>query len=66
MDDNSERKRGRGRPLKEDSFNERLNIRVGENDADMLNHLMIETERTKSDIIRSAIKFYYNYMVSKH
>ena len=66
MDDKSEYKRGRGRPAKEDSFNERLNIRVGENDADMLNHLVIETDRTKSDIVRSAIKFYYNYMVTKH
>lgn len=66
MEDNDEQICKRGRPAKEDSFNERLNIRVGENDADMLNHLMIETERTKSDIVRSAIKFYYNYMVSKH
>lgn len=66
MGDNDEQLRRRGRPMKEDSFNERLNIRVCEDDTDMLNHLMIETDRTKSDIVRSAIKFYYNYMLSKH
>lgn len=66
MEDNNEQLRGRGRPEKEDSLNDRINIRVGEGDTDMLNHLMIETDRTKSDIVRSAIKFYYNYMISKH
>ena len=66
MEDNIEQLRGRGRPAKNDSFNDRIIFRVGEDDTDMLNHLMIETDRTKSDIIRSAIKFYYNYMVSKH
>lgn len=65
MEDNDEQIGKKGRPAKEDSFNERIIIRVGENDTDMLNHLMIETERTKSDIVRSAIKFYYNYMISK-
>lgn len=65
MNDNFEEKRGRGRPKKDDSFNEVTIFRNREIEREMLEHLMYETDRSKSDIIRSAIRFYYNYMMNK-
>lgn len=60
MNDNFEDKRGRGRPLKEDSFRNQLHIRLGEDVNNMLIQIMYETDQSKSDIIRSAIRMYYN------
>lgn len=59
MDDNFEERRGRGRPKKENTIDQRMEIRIRGVEADMLNEMMYETDQTKSDIVRSAIRFYY-------
>lgn len=54
-------KRGRGRPLKGDKFDRRMEIRMKSPEVDMLNEIMEETELTKSEIVREAIGYYYDH-----
>ena len=49
----------RVRPKKEESINGRLEIRIGPKEQAALNHMVIESDRTKSDIIRRALMLYY-------
>ena len=58
MNDNFEEKRGRG-------YDGVEIFRTSDTERDMLNRLMIETDRSKSDIIRSAIHFYYRNVMNR-
>lgn len=53
-------KRKRGRPRKEESIDGRLEIRIGPQERAALEHMLIESDRTKSDLIRRALMMYYN------
>lgn len=57
MNDNFEEKRG--------GFDSMEILRVSATERDMLNRLMYETDRSKSDIIRSAIHFYYRHVMNR-
>jgi hypothetical protein len=64
MDDKNlienEVKRGRGRPAVRGEANiGRLEIRVGRGERDALEHMLIESDKTKSDLVRKAIMLYY-------
>jgi hypothetical protein len=55
-----ENKRGRGRPVKKgDGNNVRLDVRIGRDEQEALEHMLIESDRNKSEIIRRAIMLYY-------
>lgn len=58
MDEEFE-KRGRGRPKKGSGFEERLEIRIGPGEQEAIDHMLIESDRSKSEIIRRAIMLYY-------
>lgn len=60
MNDKSQHKRDRGRPLKDGAMRNRLHILLSNDDEEKLNHLTIETDMTKSEIIRKALAHYYN------
>ena len=53
-------KRGRGRPKKEESYTEMICTRLDDKDMSMLQHLEIESEDTRSDIMRKALRTYYH------
>lgn len=51
-------KRNRGRPKKEGSKNCRCEVRMSEDDLDILNNIMLKTGKNKAEIIREAIDLY--------
>lgn len=53
-------KRGRGRPKKGDGVGDRLDIRIGSGEKTALEHMLVESDRTKSEIVRKAIMLYYH------
>ena len=65
MDDNSERKRGRGRPLKDGAKRIRFDMLMDESEGEMLNHLNIETDMSKAEIMRKALVVYYNMKIRR-
>ena len=52
-------KRGRGRPKKGDGIDNRLELRIGNEEKDALEHMLVESDRSKSDLVRRAIMLYY-------
>lgn len=58
-------KRGRGRPRKETAKRKQFNMRFTDDENDMLNHLSIETDDNKTDVMRKALKFYYNFKTKR-
>ena len=60
MDGNNEVKRGRGRPKKGDGIGDRLDIRISPAEKTALDHMLVESERSKSEIVRKAIMLYYH------
>lgn len=56
-----EEKRGRGRPRKGDGSDFRLDVRIGPQEKDMLEHMEIESEKSKSELVRKSLQFYYNF-----
>lgn len=56
----NEVKRGRGRPKKGLGTPERLDLRIGSEEKIALDHMLIESDRTKSEIVRRAIMQYYH------
>lgn len=55
-----ENRRRRGRPVKKgDGNNVRLDVRIGRDEQEALEHMLIESDRNKSEIIRRAIMLYY-------
>ena len=59
LEDKIGKRNGRGRPKKDESINGRLEIRIGPREQAALEHMVIESDRTKSDLIRRALMLYY-------
>lgn len=57
--ENEEIYRGRGRPKKKDGYEERLEVRIGPEEEAAIEHMLIESDRSKSEIVRRAILLYY-------
>lgn len=57
--DCEEMKRGRGRPKTGEGQNNRLEIRIGPGEREALEHMLIESDKSKSDLVRKAIMMYY-------
>lgn len=57
-----ESKRGRGRPLVDGSRRKIRSVRFDEEEESMLEHLEIEFGMSITDIIRKAVRVYYNVM----
>ena len=55
----------RGRPMKEYSKIDRVTIRMGRNEKDMLAYLTKKTGISVSDIVRNGIRMTYNLEKSK-
>ena len=53
-------KRGRGRPKKEDPVNIKFSAWVGQEEKDMVDHMLIESDKSKSELVRRMIRLYYN------
>lgn len=58
-------KRKRGRPKKEESNGGRLEIRIGPKEKSALEHMLIESDKTKSELVRRALMLYYNVNYDK-
>lgn len=58
-------KRGRGRPRKEEIHTEMVSLRLEDKDMDLLRHLEIESDDTRSDILRKALRTYYHIRSKK-
>ena len=52
-------RRGRGRPKKEETLNIQLKGWIGQNEKDMIEHMLIESDRSKSELLRRMIRTYY-------
>ena len=50
--------RKRGRPLKENARKVRLDVRLSEEDMEIIDEIMEKTGKTKSDIIRTSLYVY--------
>ena len=58
--EDEEKQRGRGRPAKIGAGNtERLDVRIGEEERNALDHMTIESDKNKSELVRKAIMLYY-------
>lgn len=55
-----EAKRGRGRPKKAESNDNRFEFRLTSEEKKMLDHMSIESDKSKSDHLRRALLLYYN------
>ena len=60
-----EMKHARGRPKKEGSIDGRLEIRIGPEEKAALEHMLIESDKTKSELVRRALMLYYNINYDK-
>lgn len=54
-------KRGRGRPPIENARKNTHTVRFDEEEEDMIRHIEIETGINISDIIRKAVRMFYNF-----
>ena len=59
MIDEVELIRKRGRPRLEKPKNIQLKGWIGQDEQDMIDHMLIESERTKSELLRRMIRTYY-------
>ena len=60
-----ETKHVRGRPKKEGSIDGRLEIRIGPEEKAALEYMLIESDKTKSELVRRALMLYYNINYNK-
>ena len=60
-DDEQWPKRGRGRPKKDSSRRRVHTVRFDDEEETMLDHLGIESDDSKSDILRKALRTYYKF-----
>lgn len=58
-------KRGRGRPKASDSRKNPHSVRFDDDEEAMLTHLEVESDDSKSDIIRKALRTYYQIRTKK-
>ena len=65
IDISDDEKRGRGRPKKELVRSNTLTIRLSEEEDSMLRHLEVESDDSKSDIIRKALRMYYGFQAKR-
>ena len=56
---NETEKHGRGRPKKEGSKRTKFNVRFDNDCEEMVNELAYFNDKSKSDIVREAIRWYY-------
>lgn len=61
MENMEENKPKRGRPKKENPNNIRFDAWISQDEKDMFDHMLIESDRSKSEITRRAIRLYYNF-----
>ena len=54
-----------GRPPKEDSKRNQYRIRLSDHEAGMLEHLSDDTGECKAEVLRKALKMYYNLKTFK-
>lgn len=66
MEDNAEGiKKGRGRPKKDDSCRNAITLRLDSDDEARLTHIIVEDGGNKSDVLRKALRLYYNVRSSR-
>lgn len=53
-------KRGRGRPKKRADNSCRFEVRLSTDEREMLEHMEIESDKTRAEHIRRALLMYYN------
>ena len=58
-------KRGRGRPRRDESRRNHHSVRLDNDEEAMLSHLEVETDESKSVIIRKALRYYYKMESTK-
>ena len=51
--------RGRGRPKKRDDNSARFELRLSRDEVEMLKHMEIESDKSRSEIVRKALALYY-------
>ena len=51
----------RGRPKKEESKNKEYKLRIGAEEEEMLEFLTFKDDVPKSEVIRNALRMYYNF-----
>ena len=54
-------KRGRGRPKKENPNNVRFDAWISPKEREMMDHMLIESDKSKSELTRKMIQLYYMY-----
>ena len=57
--DGQQLKRGRGRPKKGVGNDGRLEVRIGPDERAALEHMLIESDKSKSELVRKALMMYY-------
>ena len=57
MDDRT--KRGRGRPKTENPNDIQLKGWIGKAEQEMLEHMLIESDKSKSELLRTMVRVYY-------
>lgn len=63
--DDTFEKRRRGRPLVNGARRKVRGVRFDDEEEAMLEHLEIEFDLNISEVIRKAVRFYYNYMIKR-
>ena len=54
------RGRGRGRPKKENPVDVKFSAWISQEEKDMVDHMLIESDKSKSELLRRMIRLYYN------
>ena len=65
MNENEEIKTQRGRPRLKDGYGERLDVRISSAESSALEHMLIESNKNKSEIVRKALMTYYHLYQGK-
>lgn len=55
-----ETKKGRGRPKKREDNSCRFEMRISQDERTMLEHMEIESDKTRAEHMRRALLLYYN------
>lgn len=53
--------KGRGRPKKDEAKSRVYKLRVGAEESEMLDYLSYKDDVPKAEVIRNALKMYYNF-----